>query len=102
MDNQQGEEKTLNSPEDSKLSVSPEQLQQMFNDHTLPKFYANAFVIGNSATDVFLVSYKNGIPQFLTNLSFSAAKELLRILTKRVGDIEVNMGNELKTFQATK
>jgi hypothetical protein len=95
MDTPQDPKQEIKTPK----SVSPEELEKILKDDTVPKYYGSAFIVGNSPTDMFMVAISNGKPQFSINLSFSSAKELLKILTKRVEEIEENIGYEIKTFQ---
>lgn len=83
-------------------TISEEDLAKIFNDTTLPKYYASAFIMGNSATDMFIVPAANGKPQLLLNISFSAAKELQRLLAGRILEIEKNIGYEIKRFETKK
>lgn len=82
--------------------ISKEDLDKIFGDSSLPKYYASAFIMGNSPTDMFIVPVANGKPQLLMNLSFSSAKELHALLTKRIQEIEANIGYEIKVFQNKK
>jgi hypothetical protein len=62
----------------------------------LNRFYTNGFLLGNTNTDVFIITQINGVPTTILNMSFETAKLLNEGLIKTITGIETQTGQEVK------
>ncbi len=91
------EEKKNNQPA---VNVNVPNFEQILKNPNLVRNYVNGFIVGNTQTDILIVSLVNGTPQIVTNMSFATAKNLITTLSKSISDIEKQIG-EVKIVPPT-
>lgn len=79
-------------PEEEKTDVG-----KIISNPALKNYYANAFIVGRSATDMFFITLANGLPGIVLNMSFNTAKELHRVLGEKIKETETQLGYEIQS-----
>ena len=77
-----------NVVEDTKF-VHPNSSAQML--------YANGFIAGLTAFDMYVIGIVNSMPSFTINMSYTTAKSLAHLMNNLVQDFESKMGQEIPT-----
>jgi hypothetical protein len=81
------------------LQEQVQQIEQQVNaaiqNPAVPKIYANGFHMGQTASDIFIVSLLAGRPACVQYMSFIAAKTLMKNLQHIIENIEAKTGQQI-------
>jgi len=71
-------------------------IQSIILDEKVIKYYANGFLAARTQTDIMLIPTVNGTPDFVLNLSFITAKNLLLYLGQSIEEVEKILGHRIE------
>ncbi len=75
-------------------------LNSIINDPRVPKVYANGFLVGNSITDVTLISQTGGAPSAVIFMTFTSLKALQKNIDAVIKNIEKGLGEPIEDLVA--
>jgi hypothetical protein len=71
----------------------------ILNNPQVPKLYINRALVGNTASDMFVIAQSTGTPPTVVQLSFTTAKTLAMDILGMISQIENQTGQKILTMR---
>jgi hypothetical protein len=87
------------NPAAAAAALAQQQVQGIFNNPMIPRFYGNTFGIAQTSADLSVIVVANSAPVGILTMSYSSGKSLIAELEKAIRNFETATGQAVLTNQ---